>query len=252
VRARQAGVALAAGEILAFTDSDCVPDPGWLAAGVAAIDSGVAVVQGHTRSARRRKPLERSLWVEDDGLYPTCNVFYRRDAFDAAGGFDGELGARYGFRAGGRAQGLGFGEDTLLGWRVRRAGGATYAPDAVVAHHVFPPDVRDQLSRTMQAGAFPGLVREVPELRDTFLVRRYLLGTSRLPLYAAVVATLARRPVVGIALLGWWGRRHWQALARLEPSRKARLRALPVVLATDALTGAALVGGSVRSRSVVL
>src|SRR3954452_21840778 len=110
VRARQVGVAEATGEILAFTDSDCVPEPGWLAAGVAALDTGVAVVQGHTRSARRRKPLERSLWVEDNGLYPTCNVFYRRTAFEQAGGFDGDLGSRYGFRPGSLPQGLGFGE----------------------------------------------------------------------------------------------------------------------------------------------
>src|SRR6188472_4377388 len=61
VAARQAGVAAARGRILAFTDSDCVPDPGWLEAGVAAFDAGADVVQGHTHPARRRAPLERSL-----------------------------------------------------------------------------------------------------------------------------------------------------------------------------------------------
>src|SRR5690606_2178999 len=100
VAARQAGVKAARGEILAFTDSDCVPEPGWLEAGVRAVDAGADVVQGHTRPARRRALLERSLWVDDDGLYETANVFYRRTAFDAAGGFDGSLGDRYGFRPG--------------------------------------------------------------------------------------------------------------------------------------------------------
>ncbi|HEX4868580.1 MAG TPA: glycosyltransferase family A protein, partial [Acidimicrobiales bacterium] len=95
VSARQAGVAAARGRILAFTDSDCVPEPGWLAAGVAAIDAGADVVQGHTRPARRRAPLERSLWVEDEGLYPTCNVFYRRAAYEQAGGFDPGIASRY-------------------------------------------------------------------------------------------------------------------------------------------------------------
>lgn len=252
VAARQLGVKAARGEILAFTDSDCIPEPAWLEAGVDAVDAGADVVQGHTRAARRRGLLERSLWVEDDGLYETCNVFYRRSAFDAAGGFDGSLADRYGFRPGDRARGLGFGEDTLLGWRVRRAGVAAYAPDAVVAHAVFPPDVRDQLSRTLQAGAFPALVREVPELRGTFLRHGVLLGGLRVPLYLAVLAAVLRRPGVAAVALAWWVASHWRAARTREPSHLRCLKALPVLLATDALTGAALVVGSARSRSVVL
>ena len=32
--------------------------------------------------------------TEEDGLYATCNVFYRRSAFEAAGGFDPDAGRR--------------------------------------------------------------------------------------------------------------------------------------------------------------
>jgi glycosyltransferase involved in cell wall biosynthesis len=252
VAARQLGVKAATGEVLAFTDSDCVPEPGWLEAGLRAVDEGADVVQGHTRSTRRRGLLERSLWVEDDGLYETCNVFYRRSAFDAVGGFDDGAADRLGFRPDERARGLGFGEDTLLGWKVRRQGVAAYAPDAVVAHAVFPPDVPDQLSRTWQAAAFPGLLREVPELRGAFLRHGILLGGLRVPLYLAVLALVLRRPKVAAVALAWWVGAHWRAARRLEPSRRRCLKALPVLLATDALTGAALVVGSARTRSVVL
>lgn len=252
VAARQAGVAEARGGILAFTDSDCVPAPEWLAAGVAAIEAGADVVQGHTHPARRRGPLERSLWVEDEGLYPTCNVFYRRGAFDAAGGFDEGIAARYGFRADGRAKGLGFGEDTLLGWRVRRAGSARYEPAAVVAHHVFHPDVPDQLSRTLQAAAFPALVAEIPELRGTFLHHRVLLGAGRPPLYAGVAAAAARRPRLAAVMLALWAGGHWRRLRRNEPSTRRCAKALPVLLASDVLTAGSLVVGSVRARTVVL
>ena len=252
VAARQLGVKAATGEVLAFTDSDCVPEPGWLEAGMRAIDDGADVVQGHTRSARRRGLLERSLWVEDDGLYETCNVFYRRTAFDAVGGFDSDAADRLGFRPDERAKGLGFGEDTLLGWKVRRQGVATYAPDAVVVHAVFPPDIPDQLSRTWQAAAFPGLLREVPELRGAFLRHGVFLGGLRVPLYLAALCAVLRRPKVAALGVGWWVASHWRAARRLEPSRKRCLKALPVLLATDALTGAALVVGSTRTRSLVL
>src|SRR5207249_4457641 len=119
VAARTLGVRAARGDIIAFTDSDCVPGPAWLAAGVAAIDAGANLVAGVTVPIRPMNPRERSVIVERvDGLYPTCNVFYRRAAFDAAGGFDAEAARRLRFRVGRRARGLGFGEDTLLAWRV--------------------------------------------------------------------------------------------------------------------------------------
>lgn len=253
VAARATGVAAARGGLLAFTDSDCVPAPNWLAVGVATIDDGADVVMGRTIAAGPRRLLERSLTAEDNALYPTCNVFYRRDAFTQAGGFDRSVARRLGFRSSTRAQGLGFGEDTVLGWRVRRAGRAAYAPDAVVTHAVFPPDLRDHLSRTVQAGAFPALVRDVPELRDAFLWRRVFLGSaSRLPLYFATSALAATWWNAGIVSIGAWALLHAWRVGRRDDPLKRKLLAFPIVLASDALTAAVLVAGSVRARTLVL
>lgn len=251
VEARITGVGKASADLLAFTDDDCVPRPGWLAAGVAALEAGADVVQGATRPHGAVQPLDRTISVDrHDGLYNTCNVFYRRAAFDAAGGF-ASAGATLGYRPGHAAEGLGFGEDALLGWRVRRRGSAAFAPDAVVEHQVFPPDPVDAVRRAWMSGAFPALVREIPELRETALAHRYFLGTTRVPLYAAVAAAAARRPRLAAACTGVWVGRH--ALA-MRGAGSFRRRVLGVVggLALDVVLAMALASGSARARRVVL
>src|SRR5205814_4470123 len=133
-------------------------------AGAALPESGANVVQGVTRPMRPPHPLERTVAVDhDDGLYATCNVFYRRAAYDAAGGFDLDAARRLGFRPGTRLTDLGLGEDPLLGWRVRRAGPGSFAPDPVVHHHVFAADLTETARRALTAGAVPSPVRQVPD-----------------------------------------------------------------------------------------
>jgi hypothetical protein len=186
-----------------------------------------------------------------DGLYATCNVFYRRDAYDAAGGFDPEIGKRWGFRIGRRARGLGFGEDAMLGWAVRRHGEAGFAADASVQHHVFPPDLMESLSRASMAGAFPFLVREIPELRDLVLWKRVFLTKSRIVLYCAVIVVLARRRRLAALLAAYWTSQHYRRLAFARPPAEA-LRLLPASLLIDVVTAVALVTGSVQARTPVL
>jgi hypothetical protein len=252
VAARAAGVGQSGAEILAFTDSDCVPQPGWLAAGVEAVDAGADVVQGVTRPRRPPRPLERTVYASrEDGLYATCNVFYRRRAYDAAGGFDRRAAGRLGFRPNSRAQGLGFGEDTLLGWRVRRAGRSAFVPAAIVEHEVFPPDVVDSMSRAWMAGAFPALVREVPELRSTLLSHRTLLDPDRIGLYVGALGTILGQRTLGAVGLTWWlGRRALDA--RKRPGASGALVTFLANLALDTTSATALVAGSLRSRTVVL
>jgi glycosyltransferase involved in cell wall biosynthesis len=253
VAARRAGVEAARGEIFAFTDSDCIPDTDWLAEGVAAIDDGADLVQGATYPVRPVGLLERSVGVEyEDGLYATCNVLYRRTAFERAGGFDLKADRRLGFRSGEMARGLGFGEDTLLGWRVRRAGRAVFVPQAIVRHEVVSPPLREMMRRAWISGAFPGLVREVPELRETLLQSRLLLGRRRLPLYGLIVSLLARRGWLAALFGGWWVGARALDVVRIGGARRKAAAALPVELGIDVVTAAGLVVGSARAREAVL
>lgn len=90
--ARNAGWRAAGGEIIAFTDDDCLPVPGWLAAGVAALerDARLVGVMGQTLVPLPPAPTDYEVTVA--GLqrseFITANCFYRRAALEAVGGFD--------------------------------------------------------------------------------------------------------------------------------------------------------------------
>lgn len=254
VAARTLGVSVASAPLLAFTDSDCEPEPRWLEGALAALDAGVALAHGPTVPARPVRPLERSVSERDGGLFPTCNIAVRRDVFDAVGGFDTGAARRWRFRPTDRAQGLGFGEDTLFGWRVARTHPVRFVPEMVVRHHVFPPDLRDWLSRSVQAAAFPALVREVPELRRT-MVRHRVLFThrSRAPVYATAVAALTRRPAVVAGTVAWWAlHRYRHTIRPTDLTRPAKVRALPAQMLLDVVQAGALVAGSARARTLLL
>lgn len=168
---------------LAFTDPDCLPAPGWLEAGLGRLEGGAALVQGRVRPPPGETPSRYGhyIWVEqENGLYESANVFYERAAFDRAGGFPTEPFERFGIQ---------FGEDTILAWRVLRAGGrSAFEPQAVVHHAAFPRSLRNHVANLWRARLFPYLVREVPELRETLLTRRiFLPGSSPDPLSALLL-----------------------------------------------------------------
>jgi len=96
--ARNAGAAVASGEVLAFTDSDCILPPLWLQKisealkeeGVGAVAGGYIRHEGksfignfaHLELLRRRKDFKK--YVE---TAPSNNFSVRKDIFDAIGGF---------------------------------------------------------------------------------------------------------------------------------------------------------------------
>ncbi len=88
--ARNIGWGLAEGDIIAFTDDDCIPTPGWLRAGVEAMGDSVVGASGRVVVPLSQEPTDYELnssWLEQSE-FVTANCFYRRSALETVGGFD--------------------------------------------------------------------------------------------------------------------------------------------------------------------
>lgn len=98
--ARNRAARLARAPVLAFCDADCVPEPGWLEAGLAAIEDA-DVVGGFIRGVGPPRPtiwtlLDMDTFVDGEravraGGLLTGNLFVRRALFEELGGFDESL-----------------------------------------------------------------------------------------------------------------------------------------------------------------
>jgi GT2 family glycosyltransferase len=90
---RNHGARLARADWLAFTDDDCLPDPGWLAGFAAALASANStppdVLEGRTYADRPRRSLaERSPINTHGGFLWSCNFAVRARLFSQLAGFN--------------------------------------------------------------------------------------------------------------------------------------------------------------------
>lgn len=141
---RNIGVKQSQGEIVIFTDGDCVADKNWISALLQNLNGRVGMVGGpnlikHFKNSRASDTVDRVLGTfvgsggsaqfnriqkvtRINGSLPACNMALRKDLFERLGGFD---------------ESLRYNEDTILCQRVHDNGlDIVYVPSAKVWHFI--------------------------------------------------------------------------------------------------------------------
>jgi glycosyltransferase involved in cell wall biosynthesis len=246
--ARNRGAQQARGEILAFTEDDCRPDPDWLAHAARRFDEepGLDALDGLTE-----KPGGRPVRIQPGGdpLYLPTNLFVRRTTFARVGGYcEGFYepdGAIY------------FREDSDLGFSLEAAGARVVRDRTVrVEHPEEHPRFLDPLRWARRYLMDPLLARRHPE-RFRARIEVLALGPLRIrrpfvracTFYAIGLILLAaglgvRAPrlaafgggLAAAALIAVWSK--W----RFDPRRLPLVPLVPLVLLD------ALARGAMRAR----
>jgi len=193
-RVRNRGAALAAGELIAYTDSDCVPGRRWLTAAVAPFaDPAVGVVCGPIvpEPGVPIGPWASYLDVPaPTGRFEAANVLFRRDALMQTSGFDEVVGHLW--------------EDTAAGAAMRRRGWeVAWAPEAIVHHDVTHPGLGWHLRRARRLANVAHIMRRYPEVRRDLLWGRVFLRAQSLNtalLVAGVALAPRRRGALALAI----------------------------------------------------
>ena len=197
--ARNVGAEAATGEIVAYTDSDCVADPDWLTYLVAKMEyGGLMAVGGPNFPPPEDDLIPAAVAVSPGG--PThvlvsdevaehiagCNMAFRRDVLLNLGGFDPVYRAA--------------GDDVDICWRFQNAGYTIGFAPAAVVWHFRRNTVEAYLNQQKGYGKAEALVYSKHPLRFNLFGQAKWLGRIYGDLSASLL--LSRRPVIYSGVFG--------------------------------------------------
>lgn len=242
---RNIGWRAARGELIAFTDDDCRPEPTWLKSLVtAARQAPGQVVQGATRPDPLERhildaPHVRTMKITPPGLNAqTCNILYPQALLDDLDGFDEQAIT---------------GEDTGLALRAHAAGRSTVAaPDAIVNHAVEAHSLPGILRQNLKWHHLAYLVKQHPEMRAS-LTLWIFWDADHLRTVAALIGLAgARRHRASLSLAVPYFRRMSRRRGP-EPVRRATAVAeIPGQAVRQVAEVLGMIAGSVRHRTILL
>jgi glycosyltransferase involved in cell wall biosynthesis len=226
--ARNRGWRIARAPIIAFTDDDTVPSPGWLRHGLAGFDQHTDVLCGRIETPLPGVPTDyqRDASQAEAAEFAAANCFCRRGVLDALGGFDER------FRIGWR-------EDSDLHFRLlKMQANIARSHHALVVHPLRPAPWGASLLQLHKISFDALLYKKHPEL--------YRQKIRRLPWwedYAIVAALIAA--VAGLAggheILAVTGSGAWLVLTAMFCIRRLRGTAKTVSHIADMLVTSALI-----------
>lgn len=234
--ARNAGWREATGELVAFTDDDCVATPGWLEAGWAAYERDRwSVIQGRVdlnpAELDQMSPFVHFFFHNTPGGgYPTANIFYPRALLEDLGGFDAETFPTVD------------GEDTDLALRAFGLGArSSWVPEAQVLHGVLRVGAIHRVKVGLRWTPLVQLFKLHPELRRELRFGLFWRENHWLLTRFLIALALPRRlGPVRIALAAPY-------VKHLTDRRTGPLLA-PYLLAIDLVEVGAIVRGAIRYR----
>jgi cellulose synthase/poly-beta-1,6-N-acetylglucosamine synthase-like glycosyltransferase len=202
--ARNCGLESSSGEVLAFTDADCIPAPDWIEQGVASLmaspNRGLVGGRIEVVFADPRRPsaveifeslssFRQQDYVERWQFAATANLFAHRHVFDAVGRFDDRLLSL---------------ADREWGARVSRAGFSLAYAHAASVQHPARRSLAELARRSARTtGGFVELVRVRRSARDVWQDVRFGLTPGWL-LARGASAPLGRRARLrALAVMGF-------------------------------------------------
>jgi GT2 family glycosyltransferase len=235
---RNAGWRAASAPLIAFTDDDCEPAPGWLKAAVAAFDDddpNVDLVQGrvdaHPEDAHVEGLFKRTIEVHEhyEG-YPNANLIYRRRALERVGGYDDAY--------------WGASEDSDLAFRVLESGGdVRYVDAALMWHAVRAVGFVDHMKSLPRWANAPLTIKRHPQLRPLLPHRIFWKATHTTGALALLGLLLAPFNLRFLALVA----PHFARRIKTAGARNGTQLAV-----ADIAEVAVTVAGSVRYRTLFI
>jgi glycosyltransferase involved in cell wall biosynthesis len=135
-RARNAGLEAATGDVVAFTDDDCLVDRDWVEVirREFSNDRTLAGLEGWVYTTDHEvTPLTHQIVITSGGRsFVTCNIAYRRDVLNSLQGFDNDFATAHN-------------EDVDLGWRVMERGPIRFCREMRVCHPPRPGTLMKQV-----------------------------------------------------------------------------------------------------------